>query len=93
MTDFDGKMRDVLETIVTELLKTQPEDPIPHMLHLLESLTGNATDPLSMAEREELDRLRAQAKKQAATHKDDSESEKDSSEEEEEVGDLPKMGA
>ena len=43
MTDFDTKMRSVLEHIVTELLKTQPEDPIPHMLHFLEEMTGKAS--------------------------------------------------
>ena len=63
------------------------------MLHLLESMTGNATDPLSIEEQDELERLRTAARKQTASHKDDSESEKDSSEEDEEVADLPKMGA
>jgi|JI9StandDraft_2_1071091.scaffolds.fasta_scaffold163521_3 hypothetical protein len=92
MSDFDAKMRETLEHIVTELLKTQPEDPIPHMLHLLDELTGKASAPLSIEEKAELEKLRAQAKKVQQTVKDDDESEKDSSEDED-VSDLPVMGA
>lgn len=94
MTDFDSRMRPVLEHIVTELLKTQPDDPIPLMLHLLEEMSGKAQQPLSLNEQDELDKLRAQAKKFAEklSKEHDSDSEADSSEEDE-VADLPAMGA
>jgi hypothetical protein len=63
MADFDAKMRGVLEHIVTELLKTQPDDPIPHMLHFLEEMNGNSSQPLGPDEKDELDKLRSQARK------------------------------
>ena len=94
MTDFDSRMRPVLEHIVTELLKSQPDDPIPLMLHLLEEMSGKAQKPLSMEEQDELDKLRQQARKFAEklAKEENSDSEADSSEDEE-VADLPAMGA
>lgn len=62
------------------------------MLHLLDELTGKASAPLSIEEKAELEKLRAQAKKVQQAVKDDDESEKDSSEDED-VSDLPVMGA
>jgi len=40
------------------LLATKPEDPIGHMIHILEEESGTASEPLTKEERRELKTLR-----------------------------------
>jgi cAMP-dependent protein kinase regulator len=92
-SDFDTRMRGVLEHIVTDLLKTQPEDPIPVMLHHLEEMCGRGSKPLTIEEAEELGKLRNQARKHQEKSKKDDSDDSDGSSEDDEVAELPKMGA
>ena len=84
-----------LDALATRLIEDRPEDPVPHIVQMLEDMKGIGAPPLTPQERLELDQLRSQHKdltqrlskpaKKAAAESDSSDSEC------EEVADLPIM--
>lgn len=57
------KVGKVLQELVDKMLMTKPEEPVPHMMQLLEEMTGQGVPPLSRDERQELNNLRDQHEK------------------------------
>ena len=53
----------MLESLVTSLLITKPDDPVPHIIQFLQDKKGVGEPPLSKEERLELNQLREELKK------------------------------
>lgn len=53
----------VLESLVTSLLITKPDDPVPHIIQFLQDKKGVGAPPLSKEEKLELNQLREELKK------------------------------
>jgi hypothetical protein len=54
------KVGKCLQELVDKMLMSKPEEPIPHMMQVLEDMTGQGVAPLSTAERQELNNLKDQ---------------------------------
>lgn len=53
----------VLESLVTSLLISKPDDPVPHIIQYLQDKKGVGAPPLSKEEKIELNQLREELKK------------------------------
>ena len=53
----------VLETMVTSLLITKPDDPVPHIIQFIQDQKGVGAPALTREERMELNQLREEYKK------------------------------
>jgi len=53
----------VLESLVTSLLITKPDDPVPHIIQYLQDKKGTGAPPLTKEEKFELNQLREELKK------------------------------
>ena len=53
----------VLESMVTSLLITKPDDPVPHIIQFIQDQKGVGAPPLTREEKMELNSLREEYKK------------------------------
>lgn len=57
------KIGKILQNLVDKMLLTKPEEPVPHMLQILEDMKGTGKPALSKEEKLELSKLREEYKK------------------------------
>ena len=69
-----NKIGKVLQDMVLKLLMTKPEEPVPHMLQILQDMQGTGKPPLTKDEKMELSELREEYKKLKALKKKAAES-------------------
>lgn len=58
-----AQCQQVLESLVTSLLISKPDDPVPHIIQFLQDKKGIGAPPLSKEEKFELNQLREELKK------------------------------
>ena len=58
-----AECQQMLESLVTSLLREKPDDPVPHIIQYLHDKKGTGAAPLSRDEQQELNQLRDEFKK------------------------------